>query len=86
MPYEWEVKYGLKPLVNDANEDPDNDSLTNMQEYATKTNPKNPDSDGDGMTDGWEVTYGLDPLGNDASGDKDGDGYSNIEKYINSLK
>jgi len=81
MPDEWEVKYGLKPLVNDANEDPDNDSLTNMQEYATKTNPKNPDSDGDGMTDGWEVTYGLDPLGNDASGDKDGDGYSNLREY-----
>ncbi len=39
MPDSWEKKYNLKYDVNDANEDPDNDGLTNLQEYEKGTNP-----------------------------------------------
>jgi hypothetical protein len=82
MPTEWENAHGLDPNnPDDAGLDPDNDGLTNIEEYWSGTDPKNPDTDNDGMDDGWEVTYGLDPLVNDASGDKDGDGYSNLFEY-----
>ena len=59
--------------------DPDQDGLSNTEEYKHGTNPTNSDSDADGMMDGWEVKYGLNPLSAaDATQDKDGDGYLNI--------
>jgi outer membrane protein assembly factor BamB len=67
---------------NGATGDPDQDGLTNAEEYANGTEPRDEDSDDDGMPDGWEVTYGLDPLDPaDAAEDADGDGYSNLEEY-----
>lgn len=39
IPDSWEKKYNLKYDVNDANEDPDNDGLTNLQEYEKGSNP-----------------------------------------------
>jgi len=42
MPDGWEVANGLNPLVNDANDDPDGDWLTNYQEYNGGTNSTNP--------------------------------------------
>jgi len=39
MPDSWEKKYNLKYDVNDADEDPDNDGLTNLEEYNKGTNP-----------------------------------------------
>ena len=41
--------------------DPDGDSLTNMQEQIEETDPLNADSDGDGVDDGTEVGQGSDP-------------------------
>lgn len=61
MPDGWEVKYGLNPLLDDANDDADLDGLTNLEEYLLGTNPVLPDTDGDGLPDGWEVKYGLNP-------------------------
>lgn len=59
--------------------DPDQDGLSNTEEYKHGTNPTNSDSDADGMLDGWEVKYGLNPLSPaDATEDKDGDGYLNV--------
>jgi|GEM_PF-1065824 len=58
--------------------DPDQDGLSNTEEYKHGTNPTNSDSDADGMLDGAEVKYGLNPLVADAMADKDGDGYLNI--------
>jgi hypothetical protein len=86
MPDWWEKAHGLDPNKNDANEDPDGDGLTNLQEYQNKTDPQLKDTDKDGMPDGWEVQYGLDPLVNDASLDKDGDGFSNLVEYQRGTK
>ena len=58
--------------------DPDQDGLSNAEEYKHGTNPTNSDSDADGMLDGIEVKNGLNPLTADATEDKDGDGYLNI--------
>jgi len=81
MPDWWEMTHGLNPLVNDASLDPDNDGLTNLQEYQHGTDPHNADTDGDGMPDGWEVDHGLNPLVNDANGDPDNDGLTNLQEY-----
>jgi hypothetical protein len=51
------------------------DGRTNFQEWnggVNSTNPRNPDTDGDGLTDGQEFTLGTNPL----LADTDGDGYS----------
>ena len=61
MPDWWEIAYGLNPLMNDSGADPDEDDLSNLQEYVLGTNPKNPDTDGDGYNDGREVAAGSDP-------------------------
>jgi hypothetical protein len=83
MPDEWETSNGLFPKNQlDANLDPDNDGLTNLQEYQKGTDPHNQDTDNDGMPDGWEVNYGLNPNLNDASSDKDNDGFSNLHEYL----
>ena len=47
----------------DAAEDPDSDGLENLPECAWTTDPANPDSDGDQVSDGREVNErGTDPL------------------------
>ncbi len=38
----WEVRFGLDPLANDANGDPDGDGRSNAQEYAASTDPSTP--------------------------------------------
>jgi Bacterial TSP3 repeat len=39
MPDEWEVKYGLNPLLDDALEDKDGDGYSNLQEFKAGTLP-----------------------------------------------
>jgi len=85
-----EVKNGTDPLDPcDPNKDAptcdqDKDGLTNAKELdITNTDPKNPDTDGDGLKDGYEVTRGSDPLdpcdpNKDADAcDQDEDGLTN---------
>lgn len=54
----------------DAWSDPDEDGLTNLQEYQAGCDPNTSDTDGDGLSDGEEVNvYGTDPLNPDTDGD-----------------
>ncbi|MBW6451751.1 MAG: fibronectin type III domain-containing protein [DPANN group archaeon] len=96
LPTGWENHYNqtgniLDPNNNDSDnngildgdEDPDNDGLTNYEEYLLGTNPNNPDSDNDGIPDGWEITYNMNPTDpKDATYDNDGDGLSNLYEYL----
>lgn len=62
MPDFWENANGLKPAdASDAPLDPDNDKLSNLQEFRNSTDPHNPDTDGDSYDDGQEVSSGTDP-------------------------
>ncbi len=57
--------------------DDDNDGLTDEEEVALGTNPVNPDTDADGLSDWVEVHDGLctDPLNADTDGDGLSDGH-----------
>lgn len=45
MPDDWELAYGLNPfLAADASDDADLDGLSNLQEYLSGTDPRNPQS------------------------------------------
>jgi eukaryotic-like serine/threonine-protein kinase len=58
-----------------AQGDDDKDGLSNAQEILLGTNPNNPDTDGDGLSDGDEVNrYGTNPLLRDSDGDNISDG------------
>ena len=66
IPSVWLVQYfGTNYLNNpDAtpSADPDHDGLTNVEENQHSTDPTNPDTDVDGLSDGAEVhSYGSDP-------------------------
>ena len=78
---EYELQYGLNPLINTGLDgpdgDPDNDWLPNKKEAELELNPKSGDTDGDTLPDYWEVENkldGTDPTGINGKGgmpDKD---------------
>ena len=75
LPRWWEEDHSLSDAVTaDAEANPDQDGLTNLQEYALKTDPQVADSDGDGLKDGREVELGTQPLVADTDGDTLSDG------------
>ncbi|MHA1401270.1 MAG: right-handed parallel beta-helix repeat-containing protein [Candidatus Heimdallarchaeaceae archaeon] len=66
----WEVDNNLNPLKNDANEDLDNDGLTNIEESTIGTFANNIDTDMDQLSDYQEVKiYLTNPLDEDTDGD-----------------
>ena len=73
----WETDNGLNPAdPSDGALDPDADGLVNAGEFAAGTSISNPDTDGDGVTDGEEVnTYNSDPLSSDGDADRMPDAY-----------
>ena len=61
--------------VSDAKVDIENDGLSNEKEIQLRTDPKHPDTDRDGLSDGDEVNrYKTDPLNPDTDGDGISDG------------
>lgn len=58
---EWELLH-FGTLAYGAQDDPDGDGLTNLQEQSLSTNPTLADTDGDLINDGIEYASGLDPL------------------------
>jgi hypothetical protein len=91
-----EFAIALNPIVRDsdndgvwdADEDTDNDSLTNVAELSVyHTDPRNPDSDFDGLPDDWEIAWSFNPKSasnaGDGDADADGDGLSNFGEYLN---
>ena len=61
--------------ISDADEDADDDGLTNIEEYSLGTNPTYYDTDYDGLSDYDELNkYNTDPLVFDTDGDKVSDG------------
>ena len=62
---------GLVFVIGGGSRDSDSDGLTNKEEKVLGTDPDNPDTDGDGLSDGEEIrTYKTNPL----NGDSDNDG------------
>lgn len=79
----WEYSHGLNFTNSlDADADPDNDNLTNIEEFNFGTFPESADIDEDSMPDNWEVLYdACDPNRYDADADPDNDNLTNIEEY-----
>ena len=83
LPDGWEVGNGLDPLDDGSIDpdsgrkgDPDEDGLTNLEEYGLGTDATDPDSDGDGLEDGAEVNeHGTDPTNQDTDLDDLPDGW-----------
>ena len=64
----------LRNLRITQSEDPDADGLAVDQETTAGSDPRNPDTDGDGISDGDEVNnHGTDPLRTDSDGDGQAD-------------
>ena len=83
MPDNYEILYDSHDPndPSDAQEDPDNDNLINLDERAMGTHPEDPDSDCDSLLDGDEINrYYTNPLQPDANFDMDGDGLTNVEE------
>ena len=89
----WEIRW-FGDLGYGPDDDPDNDGLTNLEEFNAAQvyaaldplSPANFDSDGDIMDDMWEYYnylsgVGLDPVVDDAMLDRDGDGLVNVQEY-----
>jgi len=54
IPDRWEVRHHLSTSVNQANRDQDRDHLRNRAEFLAEDNPRDRDSDDDGVIDGDE--------------------------------
>lgn len=78
---------GLTFLGDDGNTDYDKDGLIKRIEQQIGTDPKNPDTDGDGLKDGEEyLTYKTDPLKADTDNDTLNDGDEVFQFKTNPLK
>src|SRR5215470_13218523 len=54
IPDKWEKKFHLSLKVDQANKDQDRDKVDNLNEFQEGTNPRDKDTDNDGIEDGEE--------------------------------
>lgn len=54
IPDKWEKRHKLSLKVKQTNRDQDHDGLTNLGEFKAGDNPRNPDTNGNGIPDGEE--------------------------------
>jgi len=89
LPDSWEEKwFGEGNLSQGANDDPDSDDLTNLEEFNFNINldPNKADSDDDNLNDGREVnTEKTDPLDSDSDDDTLTDGDEVLTHLTNPL-
>ena len=64
IPDRWEARHHLSTTRNVAHRDPDRDGLDNRAEFRDQTDPRDADTDDDGIRDGRDGT----PDGNDVAG------------------
>ncbi|MEK9986455.1 MAG: hypothetical protein VW879_17090, partial [Opitutae bacterium] len=69
-----------------GSDDPDEDGLTNREEFKVGTNPNNADTDGDNLPDEWEIENQTNPVEPDAHEDNDGDLLNNLAEFQNGTK
>ncbi len=79
---------GLSTLTVHLKADRDADGLADTDETTIhNTEIDNPDTDGDGMTDGWEVKHGLNPLDpSDANSDSNNNNVIDLDECKQELK
>jgi hypothetical protein len=93
IPDRWEKKFHLSVKVNQANKDQDRDKVDNRNEFREGTNPRDKDSDNDGVKDGREDRDrdGLNNRNEDASAndpvdqDTDDDGTDDGEEVVGTV-
>ena len=80
---EWESSYFTDTVTATDDTDFDEDGLLDKSEFLRGTDPRNPDSDGDGVFDGLEVQCLANPLlPGDFGFDSDGDGFSDLRELL----
>jgi parallel beta-helix repeat protein len=80
---EWEIQNFTNTITATEISDFDDDGLIDSGEFLYGTDPKNSDSDGDGVFDGLEIQCFLNPLlSGDFGLDSDNDGFSDLRELI----
>lgn len=86
LPDPWEIE-SFTNLAQGGTDDPDNDGLTNVLEFANGTNPNVADTDGDGLADGAEVnTHRSNPNKPDTDDDGLTDGFEVATTHTDPVK
>ena len=93
LPDKWEKKFHLSTHKKSAKGNPDRDGLNNLGEFRSRTNPRDKDSDNDGVRDGADDTD-HDGIGNaeelrehtnPCDRDTDNDGIGDAEETIGTV-
>jgi hypothetical protein len=93
IPDRWEKRFHLSLKVDQANKDQDRDKVDNLNEFQEGTNPRDKDTDNDGVKDGKEDSDhdGLNNMNEDASAnlpddpDTDNDGTKDGAEVVGTI-